>query len=98
LPGLEPADDAAGDRPGNLLDADRPPAARLFQIDPQLLVTHRAFGVPGVQEGAGEVAEPQHTPGPGHAIDVDVEDRQEDADAERAPAREGRVFHLADVG
>src|SRR5262245_17508659 len=62
--GLEPADDAPGDGPRDLLDAHQPARAGLLQVDPQLLVADGALGVAGVQEGAGQVAQAHDPTGP----------------------------------
>jgi len=62
-----------------------------------LLVAPRAVAGAGIEEGAGEVAQPGHAGRPRAAVDVDVEHRQEDADAERPASGEIRVLDLTDV-
>ena len=54
-------------------------------------------GLLGLEEAAGEVAQSDHPAGPRDAVDVDVEDRQEDADAKRSAAGEVGVGDFLDV-
>src|SRR5262245_50602136 len=83
---LEPADDAAGNRTGDLLDADGPIRALFLHVDPELFVADGARWVAGVEKRSGEIANVGDSSSPRQAIDMHVEDRQEDADPQR-PAK-----------
>src|SRR5207249_210531 len=49
LADAQPADDAAGDRSGDLLDAEGAAEQGVFEIDPELFVPRGAVGVAGVE-------------------------------------------------
>src|SRR5262249_46234289 len=77
---LQPADDAAGDSAGNLLDTQRSAGDGVGHVDPELLIALGARGLGGVEIFAGEIANLRDHSRAGHAVDVDIKDRQENAD------------------
>src|SRR5262245_2316097 len=54
---LEPADDAASNRAGDLLHPQRPPGRDLFQVQPELLIPDRAGHRAGIQEAPRKIAD-----------------------------------------
>src|SRR6516162_9896828 len=97
VPRFEPADNAASDGPGNLFDAHGP-AAGFLQIDPELLVLDGAVRIAGIEKRAGEIANIGYTRAARTAVDVDVEDGQEDTDAQGSTAGEVRLHDFFDMG
>ncbi len=92
---FQPAYDSPGDGSRDLLDADQARRTAFFQINPQLFVLDRTLWIARVQKAAGKVTQANHLAGPGNAVDVDVKDRQEDADTEGPPTGEVRFVHFA---
>src|SRR5262249_20969457 len=95
--GFEPADNAAGNGPGDLFDAHGP-AAGFFQINPELPVLDGAVRIAGIEKRAGEIANTDHACAARTAVDVDVEDGQKDADAQGSAAGEVRFGDFFDMG
>ena len=77
--GLFPGDDAAGDEAGNLFELDV--AAGSGEREDILFVLGGRFGVPRGEKFAGEIFYLGDGAGERGAIDVDVPDGEEDADA-----------------
>jgi hypothetical protein len=88
-----PGDDAAGDEAGNLADGDG--AVLGFEPPGAAFVAGAGVGVADVEELAGLVDGALDFAGDGGAVDVDVEDGEEDGDADHGAEMEiGLVVFL----
>src|SRR5207248_2247237 len=96
LSDAQPANDASSDGTYDLLDAKRA-AVCFFEVNPELFILNGAVGLTGIEETAPEIANRGDFAGTRDAVNVDVENAQEDTDAERAAAGEIRLVHLFDM-
>ena len=67
-----------------------------FQADPHRFVLSAGFGIAGIEEFAGGVFQTEDPGAAGHAVDVDVKEREEDGDADGGAADEIVVIQLGD--
>src|SRR5262249_3010743 len=95
---LEPAHDPPGNRSRDLLDANQAPGQLFLDVDPELFIAGHAVHTAGIAETAGAIADADHLPTAGDAVDVDAEDRQADAVAKPPAAGKTRIVHFPDVG
>ena len=96
--GLFPGDDAAGDETGNLFELDVTGGSR--EREDVLFVLGRGLGGPGGEKLAGKIFYLRDSAGERSAVDVDVPDGEEDADARALAAGVffGRDHNDAAVG
>lgn len=90
-----PGDDAAGDESGDLADGDG--AAGGFEPPGAGFVAGAGVGMADVEEFAGFVDGAFDGGVDGGAVDVDVEDREEDGDADHGAEVEVGFFDLVDA-
>jgi len=95
IPLFLPADDAAGDEACDLANEDG--SAGGAKEPSLVLVTDIDFEMAGVEEFAGGVVGFFDGGGEGSAVDVDIEDGEEDADAAKLSEAEARILGFVDA-
>src|SRR5262249_6095967 len=70
---------------------------RFLQVEPKLLVAHRAFKVSGVKKCPRKIANVEHATRSRNAVHMDVEDRQKNADTECTSGRKIGIVNFPDV-
>ena len=88
---LRPENDAARDQAGDLHELHR--SLGSLHAHHIALVFHRRSGVQGVVEAATVVVDCRHPAGDRGAVDMNIEDRQKDADAGAVGAVGGQGIH-----